>query len=96
MALIHVERIMMLMVKRRPCLIVLTSVKNCFSGNKKGWWKPEAQSEFDKRTKCLVDLYNTYTEKVAIKQKYEGHIPIWLSLTEHYLKMMAKRHLLRT
>merc|ERR1719244_1642122 len=33
------------------------------NGNLKGWWQKTAQTEFDKKTQCLVKLYNTYTEK---------------------------------
>merc|ERR1711915_1094331 len=33
------------------------------NGNLKGWWQKTAQTEFDKKTQCLVKLYNTYTLK---------------------------------
>jgi len=34
------------------------------NGNKRNWWTPKSEAAFNNRTKCLEDLYNTFSIKI--------------------------------
>jgi len=45
-------------------------------GNKRNWWTSASEAEFNNRTKCLEDLYSTYSGQVPLifyLETFPGH-----------------------